>query len=495
MKCMKKIYLLLLAGTLNLTSCSDFLDIAAQGSLTEDVFFAEEDGALMSLNAVYSRLRVWNLIGFPWMGMMEIPSDDTNTGSEPSDGSVARLDLIDYFSYDASLTEASNWWTGNYQAIAMCNTAIDNLGLLEDETLRIKCIAQARFLRGFFYFNLVRSFGGVPLITAIQTDPDEYVQPRATVDEVYAQIVEDMAYGAENLPTRQEWGSDNYGRVTKGTADGMLAKVYLQMGDYTNAKTYAYNVISRGEYSLFSDYRQLFCPDNQYCDEIMFHDQYMYTTTYTSSSEFVKCLGIRGVMGWGYLTPSESLYNAYTEGDPRRAATIFTSGEEYNGAVVDIKDTANRYAHKKSMWGDAYYNDGTFGKTNCHVIFLRYADVLLMYAEACNELGDQTTALSYLEDVRQRARETADYVAGSLPEITTTDKAELREKIWEERRLELAMEGHRFHDLLRYETQSPGYAKTMLDAHNATNFDINSHSTFYIPQTEIDLSGGVLVQN
>ncbi|MFR9496536.1 MAG: RagB/SusD family nutrient uptake outer membrane protein [Rikenellaceae bacterium] len=495
---MKKIYLLLLTATLSVTSCSDFLDIPAQGSLTEDVFFAEEEGALMSLNAAYSRLRQWNLIGFPWFAMMELASDDSDTGSEPSDGSVARLDLYDSFQYDASLTELNGYWTGNFQGIAMCNTAIDNLDILENEETRILCIAQARFLRGFFYFNLVRVYGGVPLIVEIQTDPDEYNQPRATVDEVYAQIIEDMAYAAENLPTRQEWGAENYGRVTKGTADGMLAKVYMQLGDYTNAKKYAENVINRGEYSLFSDYRDLFCPDNQYCDEIMFQDQYCWTESYTSTSEYVKCLGIRGQIGWGYMTPSEALANAYEEGDPREEATIFNSGDEFDGEVITIKDTANPRAFRKVLWpSDPYWNTNTFGNTNCHVIFLRYADVLLLYAEACNELGNTSEALTYLEMVRSRARNTqcSDELVVGLPEITETDKSELRLRIWEERRIELAMEGHRFYDLIRYEQQVPGYAAQMLAIDGKTSFNYDQHSTFLIPQTEIDLSGGVLVQN
>ena len=152
---MKKIYSLLLASALVFTSCSDFLDTKPQGKLTQDIFFGEEEGALMGINAIYSQMKSWDLIGFSWFGIMEVPSDNSDTGSSPADGSYARVNSLNDFTYDVYTSELNGWWTGNYKGIGFCNVALDNLDVLKDEQLKIRSIAQARFFRGFFYFNLV----------------------------------------------------------------------------------------------------------------------------------------------------------------------------------------------------------------------------------------------------------------------------------------------------------------------------------------------------
>lgn len=327
--------------------------------------------------------------------------------------------------------------------------------------------------------------------------PGEYNQPRATEEAVYQQIIEDLTYAAEHLPTRQEWGAKESGRATKGTAEGLLAKVYLFRQDYANVKKYTGQVIARGEYSLHRDYRDLFNPNSYYSDEVMLADQYLWgeSTERNLESEYVKWQGIRGEMGWGMFSPSEALDQAYEAGDPRRTATIFYDGETLEGkGEIHFKKEVPPRANKKTIWPTGYWNENSFAKQNCHLIFLRYADVLLMYAEACNELGESREALDKLEMVRARARRTvhpADMTVG-LPEITETGKEKLREIIWNERRIELALEGHRFFDLIRADKVVPGYAEKMMKAHGKTNFSIAKHATFFIPQKQVDISQGVL---
>ena len=456
---MKKIYSLLLASALVFTSCSDFLDTKPQGKLTQDIFFGEEEGALMGINAIYSQMKSWDLIGFSWFGIMEVPSDNSDTGSSPADGSYARVNSLNDFTYDVYTSELNGWWTGNYKGIGFCNVALDNLDVLKDEQLKIRSIAQARFFRGFFYFNLVRTYGGVPLVTKVQ-NPDEYDQPCASEEAIYQQIIDDLSYAAMNLPTRDEWGIAERGRVTKGTAEGLLAKVYLFRQDYASVKQYAGQVISRGEYNLHHNYRDLFSPDSYYSDEVMLADQYLWGSDKTrdKASEYVKWQGVRGFKGWGFCSPSESLDKAYESGDPRREATIIYDGENMEGVgVINFKDEpgVQPRANKKTMWPTTYWNANNFAKQNCHLYFLRYADVLLMYAEACNELANGESdplvddALAKLELVRDRARKSGDDPT-VLPKITERNKAKLREIIWNERRIELAMEGHRFFDLIRY---------------------------------------------
>ncbi len=484
---------------LALGGCKDFLSPDPQGKLTEEVFFSEEEGALMGINAIYSRLREWDQEGFPWFVICELPSDNSDTGSELSDGSVARLNTVNNFTYDASVDEFNNWWVGNYNAIASCNVALESLEGLNNEELRIRCAAQARFFRGFFYFNLVRAFGGVPLMLNVP-QPGEYNKPRATVEQVYDEIIKDLAYAAENLPTRQQWGAKELGRVTKGTAQGLLAKVYLFRQDYQQAFNYADSVIVRGEYDLHPNYRDLFSPSSFYSDEVMLGDQFLWQDNRDNESQFVMWQGVRGYWGWGYLAPTESLADAYEAGDPRRAATIFFDGDTLEGVgKIDFSAGLQPRANHKVIWPVSYWNANSFTKTNAHLYFLRYADVLLIYAEAANELDRPSEALDKLEMVRARARrsvgESMDH-SRLLPEITETNKDKLREIIWQERRLELALEGHRFFDLIRADKVVPGYALQELKADNpATRFNAARNSVFPIPQKQIDISQGVLQQN
>lgn len=495
---MKKTYWIILLA-LSLGGCKDFLSPAPQGKLTEEVFFSEEEGALMGVNAIYSRLREWDQEGFPWFVICELPGDNSNTGSELSDGSTARLNTVNNFTYDASVDELNNWWVGNFNAIASCNVALESLNGLSNEDLKISCTAQARFFRGFFYFNLVKAFGGVPLMLNVP-QPGEYNKPRATTEQVYNAIVEDLTYAIKHLPTRQQWGTKELGRVSKGTAEGLLAKVYLFQQDYEHAFQYADSVITRGEYDLHPNYRDLFNPNSFYSQEVMLADQFLWQDNRDNESQFVMWQGVRGFWGWGFLSPTESLVNSYEAGDPRLEATVFFSGDTVGGVgTVTFADGLDPRANHKVIWPTTYWNASSFTKTNAHLYFLRYADVLLVYAEAANELGKTPEALAKLELVRKRARESvASGVDNTniLPEISETDKARLREIIWHERRMELALEGHRFFDLIRADKVVPGYALQELKADNPnTNFSAARNSVFLIPQKQLDISQGVLTPN
>lgn len=511
---MKKIAIILifLAG---FSACSeDFLDKEPLGKLSQDVLFSQEAGVENGINAVYAMLKNWDLVGFSWFGICELPSDDSNTGSHPGDGSFARVNTFNMFTYDAITSEQNGWWSGNYKGIAYCNVVLDNIDVLKDEAAKTKAIAQARFFRAFFYFNLVRTFGDVPKIMNVITDPAKYALPRSPEEEIYTEIIlPDLIYAANNLPTRAQWGTANLGRMTKGTAQGLLSKVYLFRRDYANAKKYAADAINGGEYSLYANYRNLFAPtlEAMYASEIMIAGQFWWgaETSRNINSEFVKWQGVRSTnsksFGWAFGSPSKELYNAYETGDPRKEATIFVDGENVEGHGVVKLDLINApMAYKKTIWPKSYWNTGAYGKMSCNLAYLRFADVLLIYAEACNELGETDEALAKLEMVRKRARGNVEYVAGTtpLPKIADRDKAGLRLLIWKERRIELATEGHRFFDIIRADKVVPGYAnaalKTFVNGAGetvTTSFDVTKHSKFLIPQTQIDLTFGALTQN
>ncbi len=502
MKNFKYINTLMLAGVLMFThtSCSeDFLNEQPLGTPSSATLFADEAGAVRATNGLYSHLRNWDVVGFPYFGIEELPSDDADVGSTPGDGSFPRLELINTFTYDPSTGELDGYWTGAYRGVNRCNQVIDNVPAIEmDETLKARLLGEARFLRAFYYFNLVRAFGEVPLIQQAYTDPETAREGVAKSSEadIYAFIIEDLNAAVAALPLKSEYAPSELGRATKGAAQSMLAKVYLFMQDNENAMSNALAVIQSNEYSLNPDYRAMFLPDMENGPESIFESQIIEREDRAISNEYTKWQGVRGQFGWGFNSPTENLANAFEPGDPRLKATIFFSGDTLEGAsepyFLPVDQGAQPRANKKTMIPVDMQPAGYPENSPTNRILLRYADILLVYAEAANEMGQPAEALKYVNMVRARARG-GDMTV--LPDITTMDQTALREAIWHERRVELAMEGHRFFDLIREDDVEPGRAEAVFHALGKTNFNIAQHATFPVPQTQIDVSGGVLKQD
>lgn len=485
---------------LGLNSCSDeFLNEEPRGLPSSATLFEDEAGAIKATNGIYSYLRNWNVVGFPYFGIQMLPSDDVDVGSSPGDGSYPRLELINSFTYDPTTGELNGFWVGAYTGINHANQVIYNVPSIEmDEALKARLIGEAKFLRAFFYFNLVRGFGEVPLIDKVYTDPEDArtAVPKSTEEEIYDFIVQDLQAAIEALPLKSEYAGGELGRATKGAAQGMLAKVYLFRQDYANAQQQAREVIQSGEYSLHPDFREVFLPAQENGSESLFEAQIIDREDQAISNEYTKWQGIRGNFGWGFNSPTEDLHNAFDPDDPRREATIFYDGEELEGSgraiSFPISEGAMPRANQKTMLPEDQWPAAYPGNSPTNRIILRYADVLLIYAEASNELGQSAEALTYLNMVRERARGGN---AGLLPDITIADQAGLREIIWHERRVELAMEGQRFFDLIRQDKVEPGRATRILHEHGKTNFDMSRHANFPVPQQQIDVSEGVLTQD
>jgi len=502
MKNYRFIYQLILAGFFMLAAaaCSeDFLDEEPLGEPSSATLFADEEGAIRATNGIYAHLRNWDVLGFPYFGIKELPSDDADVGSTPGDGSFPRLQRINTFTYDPTTGELNGYWVGTYRGINRTNQVIDNVpGIDMDENLKTRLVGEARFLRALYYFDLVRAFGEVPLIESAYTDPETAREgvPKSSEEDIYNFIIADLNAAIDALPLKSEYPGSELGRATKGAAQGLLAKVYLFRQDYENALSNAQAVIQSGEYSLFPDYREMFLPPQENGVGSLFESQIIDREDRAISNEYTKWQGVRGQFGWGFNAPTEDLSNAYEEGDPRRTATIFYSGDTLEGAnepyFLPVDQGAMPRANKKTMLPLGMQPAGYPGNSPTNYIFLRYADVLLIYAEAANELGQPSEALEYLNMVRARARGDNPAV---LPDITTTDQATLREIIWHERRVELAMEGHRFFDIIRQNDVQPGRAEQIFHANGKTNFDIEKHGTFPVPQSQIDITEGVLVQD
>ena len=481
------ICLLPVAYCLLTIGCSkSFLEIKPQGQLTSDNFFLTADQAVQATNAVYSYLRRWEVHVFSYIGMTDIRSDDADKGSEPTDASFL-LD-IDNFTDDAGNVATQTSWGGYYKAIFRANIAIENIaGITMDETLKKRLIGESKVLRAYLYFNLVRWYGDIPLVVH-PLKSDEYNQKRKPTTEIYAQIVQDLKDGIDALPEKSQYPSADLGRVTKGTARGLLSEVCLTIGDYAGAEKYASDLIASKEYTLYPDYAKIFRVEGENCSESIFEVQ-CAASTIDGTSQYNQVQGVRGTpdLGWGFNRPSDDLVKEFERGDPRRAATVLYEGEVLpdGSAIVQHNPLEiNARYNKKAFNPLVVANDN--GKGQGNIRLLRYSDIILVYAEAANENGKINEAVAAVNQVRARARGANSNV---VPDITASSKDAVRTAIWHERRVELAMEQHRWFDLLRQKRA----AEVMKAV--GKNFIKGKHELFPIPQTEIDISAGALTQN
>lgn len=471
---------------LALVSCGDsFLDKKPLGKLTSANFFETESHAILATNALYEHMRSWEVHVFSYIGMTDIISDDSDKGSLAND--AAFLGELDDFTFTPSNLAPLTVWSGYYQGIFRANNAIVNIPNIDmNVALRDRLVAEAKVFRAYFYLNLVRWFGDIPLITE-PLDPSEFTQPRMPVADVYNLIEQDLTDAIAVLPEKSQYATADLGRVTKGAARGLLARAYLAQGDFVNTEKYALEVINSSQYALLANYAQIFRIAGEHSSESVF--EISSTTGTLNSSQYNQVQGVRGTpnLGWGFNRPSDNLVSSYEQADPRRDATILYPGEvlpDGSAVIQDNPDIVNERYNQKAWVPIAPSGDNFEGQGNLRLI--RYADILLMAAEALNENGNPTQALVYLNMVRARARGTSMTI---LPNVTTTDKNALRTRIWNERRSELAMEQQRWFDLLRQ-----GRAASVMQA-VGKNFVVGKHELFPIPQVEIDLSSGNLGQN
>ncbi|NUO01594.1 MAG: RagB/SusD family nutrient uptake outer membrane protein [Saprospiraceae bacterium] len=468
------------------TSCNeDFLQKEPLNILTDESFFQTPEQAIEATNAVYNMLRRWEVHVFSYVGMTDLVSDDADKGSTPTDANF--LLEIDNLTFNAGNLAPATVWNGYYRGIYRANTAIERIPAVEmDEGLKARLIAECRFLRAYYYFNMVRWFGDLPLITKPLT-PSEFEQPRKPAAEVYAQIIADLEAAVATLP--ETYPAAEVGRITKGAANGMLARVYLTLGDFQKTEQYAMAVINSGKYALYPNYGKLFTPEGENSSESVFEVQATSDPQGLGGSQYNEVQGVRGVpnLGWGFNRPSDNLVAAFEGPDPRREATILYVGEVLpdGSAVVEDNPEVINERYNQKAWAPQPIN-GNNGWGGGNIRILRYADVLLMAAEALNENGKTQDALTLVNQVRARARGANPFI---LPNITITDKDQLRQRIWQERRVELALEQHRWFDLKRQ-----GRLASVMQA-TGKPFVAGKHELFPIPQEEIDLSNGLLTQN
>jgi hypothetical protein len=466
-------------------SCQkSFLNVNPAGNQAASQFWRNQADASAAVAAMYANLHEWKNIAFAPIAVESMGSDDVNKGSTPTD--AAFMNDFQNFSANSGEGQLSDFWAGEYQTINFANQILDNVPAINmDATLKARYLAEAKFIRAYAYFRLVRAFGDVPLRLHIPKGASEYNIPRTPKAQVWTAIETDLNDAASVLP--QTYSSVDVGHATKGAALGLHAKVAMYQKKWSDVLTYTNAVTGLG-YSLFPNYEQMFRTNNKNNSESIFEIQNMLipNNPAASSSQYSQVQGVRGITGggWGFNVPSPDLAAAFEPGDPRRTATIIFRGTTTAEGDVIAASGDNPMYNYKSYVPFSLYVSGFNEGCQQDKIVLRYADVLLMNAEANNELGNTAPALASLELVRARAR--AGNPAILLP-VTTTDQAALRAAIYNERRVELAMEFDRYFDVIR---QGRGAA-----VFGSRGWKAGKNEVWPIPQNEIDLSAGTLTQN
>lgn len=462
-------------------SCDDELDVEPNDSINEVDFLNNPDNAIQLVNGVYNKMLDFDMYSFSWIGITSITSDDADKGSTISDTGADKHKL-DNLTFDASDVSFDGVWKGRYAGIYRANSALFYLDQLAiDETLKSRLIGEVKFLRAFWYFDLVRCFGGVPVVVE-QIDLNdtetinEIVFTRKTKEEVYAQIEADLTDAIDRLPLKGQYGNNDLGRASKGAAQALLAKVHLYQQEWQQAYDMAGEVIGSGQYGLMDNYAEVWRETGENSEESIFEVQ---ATLTKGIIQYTDVQGPRGTpdLGWGFNTPSANLSNSYQEGDVRREATImYVPSVLWDGFIAPETWNNPRYNYKAYQSSIAESWNGNKSETAKNLRLLKYSDILLIRAEAGFQAGMTGEAQDRINELRERA---------GLEDITGINL----QQIYNERRWEMAMEHERWFDLVR-----TGQALTAMAADGKT-FIPGKHELFPIPQPQITTSGGRLTQN
>ncbi|MGE5108469.1 MAG: RagB/SusD family nutrient uptake outer membrane protein [Sphingobacteriales bacterium] len=511
---MKQLKIILLSLTaffaiVLMSGCKKFLD---RQPLTASLDDLHQGGVQGQIFGLYGAIRNPDVSGqafngIAWLCMNAMRSDDQEEIAESNNVHG----MIDKFGYLKDDWEDGVYWDQHYALIGLANTAlqtIDSLALTDLPSLQNK--AEAKWFRALAYFDLVRVYGQVPKINfRVYNAAQANVPKVANISEIYALIDEDLSYAEQYLPINwnASTGTSQYpGRLTKGAAWTLHAKTLLYRNLYTQALGLCKNVMDSHEYDLTTNYWSIWKTSGENNIESIFeiqnyvspgqadlHGGYGDYGSFWGTSQ-----GIRGSgawdLGWGWNTPTDSLVNAYDVGDLRKNATILFSGQPDDapngGYGLNIPPAASLNANNVNYWNKKCYIDPV-EKLNAgssrlagfvNMRLLRYADVLLMAAEASNEspgaAADSVNIKGWVNAIRNRA---------GLPSISYISQSAMRTAIKQERRVEFGMEGERFFDLQRW-----GDAATVLAPLGYTE---PKHKYFPLPQATVDKSNGVLIQN
>lgn len=485
-----------------LSSCSkDLLDLEPADQSNVETFWTSEDNAVSSLTGCYESLLGPYYGEGSWLLKLE---DITPNSFEIDDGSgassIARGDN------NPTLPLVNSRYTIGYEGVGRTNTFLANIDLVPmDEDLKARYKGEALFLRAFYYHNLIEYYGGVPLILDPPNNNTQGQLPRNTKEEVLAAIYTDLDAAINVLPV--SYGANDLGRATKGAALALKARAALYNEDWSIAIEAAQDLIDLDAYELFPDYRGIFLLENENNSEVIFDVQFQFPQITNNYHELfqqgnvLKSLPDAYLMTDGEPASTSPLYDAdnpYQNRDPRLNQTLITIGSNYNGSLVtgdELFADLTGFAYKKYTYfvDDEVRTAPQPNQSEINPILMRYAEILLILAEAENELNGPT-AIAYdaINQVRTR-------VSVDMPEVTPgLSKAQFRDAVRLERRVELAGEGLYYKDILRWKTAETVMNQPGLDKDGNVieqrSFNPSRDYLWPIPDTDILLNPN-LVQN
>lgn len=486
---MKKIYYIIFAFSLIMTSCNDFLELDPLAQENSGNYMNNEENAIKVINGIYDILSQTEGRGPDgiWMShhydfhFASIATDDAVKGSKLSDS--PELSDIESFNAKVGNSISDAFWIHGFWGVSRSNYAIANLpGATINEDLKNRLLGESYFLRAYHYIYLLHHFGGVPLFTA-PLNPSEFGNsPRASLHTTFEFINEDLKKAIGLLPEKSEYAAKDLGRATKGAAKGLLAKSLIYQIGIDDESSHTWDevykltseIIGSGEYSLVANYALLFEYENKNTSESVFEIQAAEGTASDPPTSVGNAYSLyqgnrvsnpNANSGWGFHDPTQNLVDAFDPTDPRLSCTVYGIG--FNGQVLygaemkfDRSEQGSNYLNRKSTLP---FKPTLDKAANKNILVMRYADILLIHAEAAYYTGKDGEARTYLNIVRDRARKSSyckGYVAGSpdtyimpastpnIPNVTASGTT-LHDAIINERRLELAMESNRMWDLIR----------------------------------------------
>lgn len=494
---------------LGAASCSEeFLELENPNQQTTGTFWETESDAIKGVNAVYSSLTMDGLYMRLWPWIMDVRSDECYNTSPWWINALSNWttspDNICYFTP----------WQVIYQGIWRANQVIDNVPSIEmDEDLKARILAEAKFLRGLYYYHGTILFKDIPLILTVPQTADDLYPQQESASVIWDQVYKDLGEAMDVLPTKQDYEPEDMGRATSGAAAGYLAKAYMFNGLFDQAETLLKSIIDQehGQYGLVSNYRDNFTVFNENNNESLFEIQFNKSVGGTTlgwagepAADWSKTSGKARTyaplgFGWGDITPTDWIFEEYmedstTEGepDPRlRANFLYDYPECEVYGVPWAESNVPNHIHLRKYLNDDTDQDEVEWRSEINERIYRYADVLMLYAECLNEDGQTTDAYAYIQMVRDRA---------NLPDLAATKpgmtQAEMRLQISHERAVEFAFEGLRYVDLLRWGwlNQDNG-ANAMLDSlitHDAELATLPPGREYLaIPQLELDINPNI----
>lgn len=493
MKNINRILLTVLA--LLLGACSDFLTENLQGTYSNATFYKTEAHALLAITGVYNAASFVSTENHLWV-FGDVASDDATKGGLAGDQSD--IQFIDEFSYSRNNGSLEKIWKHYYEGISRANYLLYySPGIDMNEDLKSRILGEAKFLRAYFYFNLVNIFGEIPIKLNPPINPDEINKPKSPIANVYAQIEKDLTEAIAAIGTKDK----EIGRVTKGAAWGLLAKTFIYQQKWEAALAAIAAVDALGLYSLEAVYKNNFIDSTQNNKESLFELQHLSDQLPKLGSHLNQYFSPPKDNGYYFNVPLQNFVNEFEKTttnipDPRLDYTVGRAGQKWiNGEDFDPAWSPTGYLQKKHS--QPLKEEPIIGDASLNYVYLRYADILLMKAEALNEAGRSSEALVPLNAVRKRARESylfdkslagfGTVPVGLLPDVLLTNQQTVRDAIRHERRVELGFEFHRFFDLIRYGKQAAEAALT------GTGFKYSDNlGHFLIPQSELDTNPAIL---